>query len=116
GRAIMRLIDATEGSIKLDGRDITRLSRREMRPLRRSIHMVFQDPQSSLNPRMPVGEIVAEPMRHHGLNTRRAVDERVKELLDKCGLGSDLRHRYPHELSGGQRQRVGIARALSLSP
>jgi oligopeptide transport system ATP-binding protein len=113
---IMRLLDPTAGVIKLKGRDITRLSRRRMRPLRRELHMVFQDPYSSLNPRMTVGEIVAEPVRLHRIARRRERERRVEEIFDRVGLRSELRDRYPHELSGGQRQRVGLARSLVLEP
>jgi oligopeptide transport system ATP-binding protein len=113
---VVRLLDPTSGTIKLRGRDITRLSRRSLRPLRREMHIVFQDPYSSLNPRLPVGQIVAEPLRMHKLARGRELDHRVEELFDNVGLRSELRYRYPHELSGGQRQRVGLARALSVSP
>jgi oligopeptide transport system ATP-binding protein len=113
---IMRLLDPTEGVIKLKGRDITHLSRRRLRPLRRAMHMVFQDPYSSLNPRMSSGEIVAEPVRLHRLARGRELDRRVDEIFDRVGLRAELRDRYPHELSGGQRQRVGLARALVLNP
>src|SRR5205823_14251785 len=113
---IVRLVEPTAGTIKLKGRDITRLSRRRLRPLRREMHIVFQDPYSSLNPRLTVGQIVGEPLRMHGLARGRELDRRVEELFDRVGLRAELRHRYPHELSGGQRQRVGLARALSVSP
>jgi oligopeptide transport system ATP-binding protein len=113
---IMRLLDPTEGVIKLKGRDITALSRRRLRPLRRAMHMVFQDPYSSLNPRMTSGAIVAEPVRLHRLARGRELDRRVDEIFDQVGLRTELRDRYPHELSGGQRQRVGLARALVLHP
>ena len=113
---ILRLIEPTAGTIRLAGVDITHLSRRAMRPLRRDIHMVFQDPYSSLNPRMSVGDIVGEPLRLHGLAGGRALDARVGEMFSAVGLRSELRYRFPHELSGGQRQRVGIARALILGP
>jgi oligopeptide transport system ATP-binding protein len=113
---ILRLLDPTEGVIKLKGRDITRLSRRELRPLRRELHMVFQDPYSSLNPRMTCGQIVAEPLRLHGLERRSKLDARVATMFDRVGLRPELRYRYPHELSGGQRQRVGLARSLILNP
>jgi oligopeptide transport system ATP-binding protein len=116
GNCVVRLLEPTSGTIRLKGRDITHLSRGAMRPLRRELHIVFQDPYSSLNPRMSCGEIVAEPVRIQGLARGRAVEETVKELFDRCGLRPELRHRYPHELSGGQRQRVGLARALSVSP
>ncbi len=116
GNCILRLLEPTAGVIKLKGVDITHLSRREMRPLRRELHMVFQDPYSSLNPRMTCGQIVGEPLRMHGLARRAMLDRRVAALFDKVGLRPELRYRYPHELSGGQRQRVGLARALSLTP
>jgi oligopeptide transport system ATP-binding protein len=113
---VMRLYDATDGTIKLKGRDITSLSRRQMRPLRREMHMVFQDPYSSLNPRMTAGQIVGEPLRLHRLARGRERERRVEQIFDRVGLRTELRDRYPHELSGGQRQRVGLARALVLSP
>jgi len=113
---IVRLLEPTAGTISLKGRDITHLSRRRLRPLRREMHIVFQDPYSSLNPRLTVGQIVGEPLRMHGLARGRELDRRVEELFDRVGLRAELRYRYPHELSGGQRQRVGLARALSVSP
>jgi len=116
GNCVMRLLEPTAGTIRLRGRDITTLSRRALRPLRRELHMVFQDPYSSLNPRMTCGQIVGEPVRVQGLAPRRRIDATVVDLFDRVGLRPELRHRYPHELSGGQRQRVGLARALSVSP
>ena len=117
GNCILRLLEPTAGTIRLRGNDITHLSRREMRPLRREMHMVFQDPYSSLNPRMTNGAIVGEPLRLHGLaDGRNGLERRVTELFDQVGLDPELRHRYPHELSGGQRQRIGLARALSVQP
>jgi oligopeptide/dipeptide ABC transporter ATP-binding protein len=116
GNCILRLIEPTSGTIRLAGTDITHLSRRAVRPLRRDMHMVFQDPYSSLNPRMTTGQIVGEPLRLHGVARGSDLDARVADLFDKVGLRSELRYRYPHELSGGQRQRVGLARALSLRP
>jgi oligopeptide/dipeptide ABC transporter ATP-binding protein len=117
GNCILRLVEPTAGTIRLRGTDITHISRRAMRPLRREMHMVFQDPYSSLNPRMTNGAIVGEPLRLHGMaRTGAALEARVAELFDQVGLNPDLRHRYPHELSGGQRQRVGLARALSVQP
>lgn len=116
GNCVVRLLEPTSGTIKLKGRDITHLSRRELRSLRREMHIVFQDPYSSLNPRMTCGDIVGEPLRIQQLERGRAVEERVVDLFDKVGLRAELRHRFPHELSGGQRQRVGLARALSVKP
>jgi oligopeptide transport system ATP-binding protein len=116
GNCVVRLLAPTSGTIRLKGRDITHLSRRALRPLRRQMHIVFQDPYSSLNPRMTCGEIVGEPLRIQGIARGRAFDEHVKVLFDKVGLRPELRHRYPHELSGGQRQRVGLARGLSVEP
>src|SRR5437773_7198928 len=116
GNCVMRLLEPTSGTIRLKGRDITHLSRRELRPLRREMHIVFQDPYSSLNPRMTCGAIVAEPIRVQRLVRRPLVEKRVVELFDAVGLRPELRFRYPHELSGGQRQRVGLARALSVLP
>jgi oligopeptide transport system ATP-binding protein len=113
---IMRLLDPTAGTIRLRGTDITTLSRKQLRPLRRELHMVFQDPYSSLNPRMSVGDIAGEPLRLHHLASGAELDQRVAELFEQVGLRADLRDRYPHELSGGQRQRVGLARALSVKP
>jgi oligopeptide/dipeptide ABC transporter ATP-binding protein len=116
GNCILRLVEPTDGTIRLRGRDVTHITRRQMRPLRRELHMVFQDPYSSLDPRQTCGQIVAEPLRVQKLERGRRLDARVRELFDSVGLRDELRHRYPHELSGGQRQRVGLARALSVSP
>ncbi len=117
GNCILRLLEPTAGSIRLHGTDVTHLSRRALRPLRREMHMVFQDPYSSLNPRMTNGTIVGEPLRLHRIaNSDDERESRVVELFDQVGLNPELRHRYPHELSGGQRQRVGLARALSVQP
>ncbi|HST19083.1 MAG TPA: ABC transporter ATP-binding protein [Gaiellaceae bacterium] len=113
---VMRLVEPTSGEIRLNGTDITHLSRRAMRPLRRELHMVFQDPYSSLNPRMTCGDIVGEPLRLHGIARGRNLDARVNTTFETVGLRSELRFRYPHELSGGQRQRVGLARALVVGP
>jgi oligopeptide transport system ATP-binding protein len=116
GYCINRLYEPTAGTIRLEGADITHLSRRQLRPHRRRMHIVFQDPYSSLNPRLTCGQIVGEPLRLHGLARRSTLDGQVVELFDAVGLRPELRFRYPHELSGGQRQRVGLARALSVSP
>jgi oligopeptide transport system ATP-binding protein len=117
GNCILRLLEPTAGSIRLRGTDVTHLSRRALRPLRREMHMVFQDPYSSLNPRMTNGAIVGEPLKLHGIGDSGDDREaRVAELFDQVGLNPELRRRYPHELSGGQRQRIGLARALSVRP
>jgi oligopeptide transport system ATP-binding protein len=117
GRCILRLETPTAGEIRYGGVDIAKLGRRDLVALRRRIQVIFQDPYSSLNPRMKVGEIIAEPMRVHGIQPDGAKrNARVKELLSVCGLDPNFADRYPHEMSGGQRQRVGIARALALDP
>jgi oligopeptide/dipeptide ABC transporter ATP-binding protein len=117
GRTILRLLDPTAGTITFGDTEITRLSQRELRPLRRQMQMIFQDPYASLNPRMTIGDAIGEPLVIHDLATSRADRERrVKELLDKVGLPATAARRYPHEFSGGQRQRVGIARALACKP
>ncbi|HZC27387.1 MAG TPA: oligopeptide/dipeptide ABC transporter ATP-binding protein, partial [Actinopolymorphaceae bacterium] len=104
------------GSIELLGREISGLSQRRMRPLRRDVHIVFQDPYSSLNPRMTVGQVVAEPLRQQGVRSRREREQQVADMLARTGLRAEMRSRYPHELSGGQRQRVALARALIRRP
>lgn len=113
GRALLRLVEPTGGSILFDGQDITHLGEDRLRPIRRRMQMIFQDPMSSLNPRRRVGAIIADPLLMHGFDR---VDARVDEALDHVGLPRNFRSRYPHELSGGQRQRVGIARAIALKP
>jgi oligopeptide/dipeptide ABC transporter ATP-binding protein len=115
-KCLLRLTEPTAGTVRVAGRDTTHLSRRAMRPVRRDIHIVFQDPYSSLNPRMTIGQIVGEPLRQHRLARGRAAQDRVATMLERVGLRAELSHRYPHELSGGQRQRVGLARALILEP
>ena len=115
GRSVLQLLKATSGSVKFDGRELTELSTREMRPLRREMQIVFQDPYASLNPRMQVSQTIAEPLRTHGLAVGREA-ERVAELLAMVGLNPEHGNRYPHEFSGGQRQRIGIARALAVEP
>ncbi|ABK52892.1 oligopeptide/dipeptide ABC transporter, ATPase subunit [Acidothermus cellulolyticus 11B] len=115
-RVVLRLQPATAGQIVFQGQDITTLSARQMRSLRREIQIIFQDPYASLDPRMPVSEIVAEPLRIHGRYNGRTGRRRVAELLQTVGLNPEHGNRYPHEFSGGQRQRIGIARALALRP
>jgi peptide/nickel transport system ATP-binding protein len=116
GRTILRLYEPTGGRIVFDGRDITHLKEGELRPLRKRIQMVFQDPYASLNPRHSIGRIVGEPMRVHGTANKGEASARVRELLSVVGLPPDAAARYPHEFSGGQRQRIGVARALALNP
>ena len=116
GRAVLHLQPATSGSVKFAGRELTSLTRAQMRPLRREIQIVFQDPYASLNPRLPVFDIVAEPLIVHRLARGRQLRDRVDELLRLVGLNPEHANRYPHEFSGGQRQRIGIARALALEP
>jgi oligopeptide/dipeptide ABC transporter ATP-binding protein len=115
-RTVLQLLPATSGSVRYDGVELTERSRRELHPIRRDIQVVFQDPYASLDPRMPVGEIVAEPLRIHGLWKKGTGPERVSELFAQVGLNPEHTNRFPHEFSGGQRQRVGIAKALSLEP
>jgi peptide/nickel transport system ATP-binding protein len=115
-RCLLRLAEPTAGRIRFDGRDITRLSQRRLRPLRRHMQIVFQDPSASLNPRRRAGDLIAEPLRAHGRNSRADIQARLLELMRLVGLHPEHLDRYPHEFSGGQRQRIGIARALALSP
>ncbi len=115
-RTVLRLIEPTAGSIRFEGRELAGLSRRELRPLRRQMQMVFQDPYASLNPRKRVGEIVGTPLALHGLASGGELRRQVGELLDRVGLSPEHYNRYPHEFSGGQRQRIGIARALATRP
>jgi peptide/nickel transport system ATP-binding protein len=116
GRTILRLYKPTAGRILFEGRDISQLGENELRPLRRRMQMVFQDPYASLNPRHSVGRIIGEPLRTHGLANRREASARVRDLLKIVGLPTDAAGRYPHEFSGGQRQRIGLARAIALNP
>ncbi|GAA4613404.1 ABC transporter ATP-binding protein [Saccharopolyspora hordei] len=116
GKCVARLLTPTEGRIVLNGQDISHLSARRLRPLRRGIGIVFQDPGSSLDPRMTIADSIAEPLRLHRVARGRELDDRVDALLEAVELGAAMRRRYPHELSGGQRQRVSIARALALEP
>ena len=116
GRTILQLYRATAGSVKFDGQELTTLKGEDLRKMRRKMQMVFQDPYASLNPRMSVGRIVAEPLVVHNIGTRKEREERVAELLELVGLNPYFVRRYPHEFSGGQRQRIGLARALALNP
>ncbi|HEY2473230.1 MAG TPA: ATP-binding cassette domain-containing protein, partial [Candidatus Cybelea sp.] len=116
GRLLLRLLPATKGEILFENRDVLAMNRGDIRRLRRSVQIIFQDPFASLNPRMSIGEIIGEPLRIHGIASGKAVDERVHELLALVGLQPYHANRYPHEFSGGQRQRVGIARALAVDP
>lgn len=116
GKTILKLHEPSSGTIQLEGRDIARLSPREMRAVRRKLQIVFQDPYSSLNPRMTAGDIVSEPMIIHNRIRKRDLGHRVVEMFERVGLRPDQMRRYPHEFSGGQRQRISIARALSVNP
>jgi oligopeptide transport system ATP-binding protein len=116
GRAILQLVRPTAGEVRFEGADLTRLSEKELRPLRRRMQMVFQDPFGSLNPRMTVGEAVAEPMIVHRLATASESRDKAAELFRIVGLNPHMLNRFPHEFSGGQRQRIGIARALAVKP
>src|SRR5262249_38600842 len=116
GRLVLRLIQPTAGRVCFEGRDVTTLGERDLRPLRRHAQLVFQDPYSSLNPRMTVGQMLSEPLALHDIVPASRRRERVAELLGLVGLDPRFPSRYPHEFSGGQRQRVAIARALSLEP
>ncbi len=116
GRAVLRLYDITDGEIVIDGRAIGRAGQGELRKMRPTMQMVFQDPQASLNPRMTVGSIIGEPLDEHTTLSRKEKTARVRELMDRVGLNRAFVNRYPHEFSGGQKQRVGIARALALNP
>ena len=115
-RAILQLIRPTSGSVRFEGQELVGRSPRELRPLRRQMQMIFQDPFASLNPRKRVGQIVGDPMRLHGVADGAQLKRRVQELLDRVGLQAEHYNRYPHEFSGGQRQRIGIARALGTQP
>jgi oligopeptide/dipeptide ABC transporter ATP-binding protein len=116
GMAILRLIEPTSGRVTFDGMDVSRMTKSELRSLRRQMQIIFQDPYSSLNPRMTVNEIIGDPMDIHGVYKGRKREERISYLLEKVGLTPEQGRRYPHEFSGGQRQRIGIARALALNP
>jgi len=116
GYCILQLTKPTSGSIRFDGKELTKLSGEQLRKVRQDMQIVFQDPYSSLDPRMTVGNIVSEPLEVHGMGTRKSRRETVRRLLEVVGFNPNFTNRYPHEFSGGQRQRIGIARALALSP
>ncbi|MGH3043584.1 MAG: ABC transporter ATP-binding protein [Gaiellaceae bacterium] len=116
GYCILQLIKPTSGSIRFDGKELTQLRGEQLRKMRQDMQIVFQDPYSSLDPRMTVGNIVSEPLEVHGMGTRKSRRETVRRLLEVVGFNPNFTNRYPHEFSGGQRQRIGIARALALSP
>jgi oligopeptide transport system ATP-binding protein len=116
GRSILRLIEPTSGQVTFNGQDLLELGREELRQVRASFQIIFQDPFSSLNPRMNVGQIIAEPIKNHLKESRPNIRNRVAYLMEKVGLHPEQMNRYPHEFSGGQRQRIGIARALALNP
>jgi oligopeptide transport system ATP-binding protein len=116
GRVIMQLQPATSGSIKFEDRELTKMHGNELRKVRQRMQIIFQDPYASLNPRMTIGDIVAEPLQNFGLGNKREREKRVREVMRVCGLNPNFANRYPHEFSGGQRQRIGIARALVLTP
>jgi oligopeptide transport system ATP-binding protein len=116
GYCILRLLEPTAGSVRFQGKELTTLGREEVRRMRREMQIVFQDPYASLDPRMTVGDIVAEPLQVHGVGSPRSRRDQVRYLLDVVGFNPNYTNRYPHEFSGGQRQRIGIARALALNP
>jgi peptide/nickel transport system ATP-binding protein len=116
GRLLVRLLRPTSGTVEFGGTDITSLSKRELRPHRREMQMIFQDPYASLNPRKRIGQILEDPFRIHRAGSTREIREKVQHLLEVVGLSPDHVNRYPHEFSGGQRQRIGVARALALNP
>jgi len=116
GRTILRLQDKTSGDVLFDGQDVFALSREELRRIRPRMQIVFQDPYSSLSPRLPIGEIIGEAVKEHGIVTEDEYDDYIRMVMDVCGLPSYYKDRYPHEFSGGQRQRICIARALALAP
>ncbi len=116
GRTILRLLDKTDGTILFNGKDVNALSKKEMRSLRPKMQIIFQDPYSSLSPRLPVGEIIGEAVREHQLVPQDKLDDYITEIMNSCGLQAYHKDRYPHEFSGGQRQRICIARALALNP
>jgi oligopeptide transport system ATP-binding protein len=115
-RSVLQLIRPTSGSVRFRGTELTELSRRQLRTLRREMQMIFQDPYASLNPRKRIGQIVGDPLKLHGVASGQELKQRVQSLLDRVGLSAEHYNRFPHEFSGGQRQRIGVARALALEP
>lgn len=116
GRTILRLLDKTEGSVLFNGKEVSELSKKELRALRPKMQIIFQDPYSSLSPRLPVGEIIGEAVREHGIVPKEEFDDYITKIMNACGLQAYHKDRYPHEFSGGQRQRICIARAIALNP
>ena len=116
GRTILRLLEKTDGEVIFNGQDVNKLSKKELRNLRTKMQIIFQDPYSSLSPRLPVGEIIGEAVREHGLIPKEELDDYVTKIMLSCGLQAFHKDRYPHEFSGGQRQRICIARAIALNP
>lgn len=116
GRTMIRLLDPTDGQILLDGQDITNVKGKELRKIRERMQIIFQDPYASLNPRYSMDDVIREPLKESKRFSRREIDERVEELMDRVGIEDRLRYAYPHELDGGRRQRIGIARAIALDP
>jgi len=116
GRTVLRLLEPTAGTLRLDGKDITRLGKKDLRPWRQQMQIIFQDPFSSLNPRLSAGDIVAEPLKVHRIAAKRERRDRVAQLFERVGLRTAQMDNYPHQFSGGQRQRIGVARALALNP
>jgi len=116
GRCVLRLHTLTSGTVEFEGTDISRLERSQLRPVRRQMQMVFQDPYASLNPRKRIGQVIGDPLRIHKMGDKAAIKRRVQELLEVVGLNPEHVNRFPHEFSGGQRQRIGVARALALNP
>jgi oligopeptide transport system ATP-binding protein len=116
GRCVVRLLEPTAGDVVFDGRSIAKLGPRALRPVRRQMQMIFQDPYASLNPRKRVGTIIGDPMKIHGIADGKKLKQKVEELLEAVGLSPEHYNRFPHEFSGGQRQRIGVARALALRP
>ena len=116
GRTLLRLIEKTDGEVKFNGQDIYKLDKKQMRNLRTKMQIIFQDPYSSLSPRLPVGEIIGEAVREHNLVPKNEFDDYITKIMSECGLQEYHKDRYPHEFSGGQRQRICIARALALNP